>query len=72
MLGFILGILFAQFILPTLDSFCSLLLTWIESIKGKISITITECNRKVIEINDSPISKNKIGFSLPDEEEDGV
>lgn len=65
MFKFILGILFAYFALPLLDSFGSLLTTWIESLKGNSSIKIAEFNRKVTELSDdSP--KTAIGFAIPD------
>lgn len=65
MIQFISGILFAQFALPILDSFGSLILTWIESLKGNSSIKIAEYNKKVLSLDDeSP--KSVIGFRLPD------
>ena len=63
MLEFIFGILFAQFILPLLDSLGSLLFAWIESLKGNSSIKIAESNKKVEELSKENTSNAVIGFT---------
>ena len=65
MIEFILGILFATYALPLLDSIVSLISTWLESLKGKSTLTIAKYNKKVVELeDDSP--KQAIGFAIPD------
>ena len=50
-LFFMLGFLFAQYIIPLLDSLCSIVLTKIEVIKGKYAIQTTEINKQIREIS---------------------
>lgn len=65
-LFFIFGILFSQYIMPLMDGFGALILTWIESRKVKHSEIINDSNirmQKAVEQNDEP--KYHIGFAPP-------
>ena len=64
LLFFILGALFISFINPILDELCNLILTIIETEKGKFAIKIAEYNKKVIELKgeEEKETANVIGF----------
>lgn len=47
LLYFILGILFIEVAIPVIESFVSLILTWIEVAKGKASLTITKISADI-------------------------
>jgi hypothetical protein len=59
LLFFIFGILFYEFCLPLLESFCSLILTWFETLKTLLNERIAESKRKI----SKPPEKNPIGFN---------
>ena len=63
-LFFILGILFIQFIIPLLDSLCSILYMKIEVIKGKYALQTTEINKQIKDIvgDDEEVPQSLIGF----------
>lgn len=72
---FIFGILFIEIIFPTLESLSSLLLTKIESKKGKYNEIINQSNINMRKANEETEveedSKNKhFGFYTPDKDED--
>ena len=70
MIYFILGFLFAQSILPILDTLTSLIMTWIEYIKSNLSVKITKNNYKIANFQNEEIEdKHILGFQLPKEEE---
>ena len=81
LLYFILGIVFVQYFIPLVDSFSSLLFTWIESKKVGLSEMINNANikmRRASTEEDCP-TMNQIGFCIPDDEseeeddeEDGI
>jgi hypothetical protein len=76
LLYFILGFMFAVYLIPLLDGISGWFLTWIEAKKAKQSEIINQTNIKMRQAaasadTDSP--KRLIGFSVPDddyEEED--
>ena len=76
LLYFILGFVFAVYLIPLLDGLSAWFLTWIEAKKAKQSEIINQTNIKMRQAaasadTDSP--KRLIGFSVPDddyEEED--
>ena len=70
---FILGVIFVLLISPIIESFCSLILTGIELIKGDWTLKITKINSQIRKIdleypNEPP--QNKIGFEIPNGEEE--
>ena len=76
LLYFILGFMFAVYLIPLFDGISGWFLTWIEAKKAKQSEIINQTNIKMRQAaasadTDSP--KRLIGFSVPDddyEEED--
>lgn len=68
LLYFILGVIFAVFISPILDAFCSIILSWAESIKAKYGEIVNEANIRMSQAGTSDEPKQAIGFQLPDEE----
>lgn len=68
-----LGALFSHFILPILDEGLSLILTRMEIVKGKMSVTLTKINGKIqnAAYSDETSSADPIGFKYepPTEEE---
>lgn len=70
---FMLGALFSHFILPILDEGLSLILTRMEIVKGKMSVTLTKINGKIqnAAYPDETSSVDPIGFKYepPTEEE---
>lgn len=70
---FILGVIFVLLISPIIESFCSLILTGMELVKGNWTLKITKINSQIRKIdleypNEPP--QNKIGFEIPIEEEE--
>lgn len=67
---FILGIIFIEVFLPILESIIGLIATYIEVLKGKMSIRIAEINIQLEQIKDTTTINNKkaysIGFKIPD------
>ena len=47
LLYFILGSLFTELVLPCLTSLAEVLMTLLETVKAKFSLTITEYNKKI-------------------------
>ena len=76
LLYFILGMLFVEVAIPVIESFVSLILTWIEVAKGKASLTITKLSADIQKIqkenaqSDDTVAHRVIGFTLPDSTED--
>lgn len=68
LLYFILGVIFAVFISPILDAFCSIILSWAESVKAKYGEIVNEANIRMSQAGTSDEPKQAIGFQLPDEE----
>lgn len=68
-LFFIFGILFSQYIMPLMDGFGALILTWIESKKTKHSEIINNSNirmkKAAIAEEDDDKPKYRIGFAPP-------
>ena len=76
LLYFILGILFIEVAIPVVESFVSLILSWIEVAKGKASLKITKLSADIQKIqkenarSDDTTVHRVIGFTLPDSAED--
>jgi hypothetical protein len=68
---FVLGMLFTSFVFPLCDGILSLLLTFIEMLKGYLSVKITKMNCQIQKATEPEADvKRKIGFVLPENEED--
>lgn len=65
MLEFILGILFASYIMPLLDSLVSILMTWAEVKKGKMSVQVAKYNEELTHIGEEIPDPYPIGFQAP-------
>lgn len=65
---FILGLISGLFIQPILESFTSLILSFIEMIKAFVAIPIAKSNKKIQDISDDNPIKSPIGFALEEEE----
>lgn len=66
---FIMGLVFGVSILPLLDSFTSLILSFFEMIKSYFACVIARNNQKVQELSiDAP--QHAIGFAIGEEVED--
>lgn len=65
MLEFILGILFASYIMPLLDSLISILMTWAEVKKGKMSVQVAKYNEELTHIGEEIPDPCPIGFQAP-------
>ena len=65
---FILGLISGLFIQPILESFTSLILSFIEMIKAFIAIPIAKSNKKIQDISYEKPIKTPIGFALEEEE----
>ena len=63
---FILGVVFCISLQPILDSLTSLVISFIEMLKGYIALNITRNNQKMQQEE----KHNTIGFSLVEEVED--
>lgn len=76
LLYFILGILFIEVAIPIIESFVSLILSWIEVAKGKASLIIAKLSADIQKIQkenallDDTTVHRVIGFTLPDSAED--
>lgn len=68
-LFFIFGLLFSQYIIPLLDSFGALILTWIEAKKIKSSEIIHNSNIRMAKAEDENELKKTIGFIPPAKKE---
>lgn len=69
---FILGIIIYNFIFPIFEQFSSLILTWIEYFKAKVSVKIASLNSEINKIAEGeiPTASFPIGFHMPSEEEE--
>ena len=68
---FIAGMIFATAIAPILDSAATVIMTGLETIKGKWTVKITEYNCQIQKIGESESNKTRaIGFATPVEEDD--
>ena len=73
LLYFILGFVFAVYLIPLLDGISAWFLTWVEAKKAKQSEIINQTNIKMRQAaasaeEDPP--RRAIGFCVPDEEEE--
>ena len=62
--------IFATAIAPILDSAATVIMTGLETIKGKWTVKITEYNCQIQKIGEEPTSSRAIGFTAPVEEDD--
>ena len=71
--SFMLGILFISFIYPILESITGVILTFLEMIKGKITVIITQINceiKSMAEEKEDVPTKHPIGFAVSFENEE--
>lgn len=76
LLYFLIGIAFAQWLLPIGDAIANLIISFLEMLKGKTSVQITKMNVDIQKITDSAkegeVVHRQIGFCIdPEEEEEG-
>lgn len=68
---FILGMFFIEFIYPICESICTIILSYLERIKGKLTVDITKTNLKLQKMAEPPDSSTHvIGFSIDTDEEE--
>ncbi len=70
---FLLGIIFIQWCIPLGDSLVELIVSAIETLKGKLGVKISKYNaeiQKIADDLDKPIAHNLIGFQVDSSEED--
>lgn len=58
--------LFASFLWPIIDALATVCLAWLEMLKGKISLKITQMNKEIQDtlVPEEP-PKRQIGFCVP-------
>ena len=70
-LTFIFGIIFIAFLYPIGDSLVSLLTTFLELVKGKLTLKIAEYNSQIEKLaTDAKTSVHAVGFAIPNIEEE--
>lgn len=70
-LTFIFGIIFIAFLYPIGDSLVSLLTTFLELVKGKLTLKIAEYNSQIEKLaTDTKTSIHAVGFAIPNIEEE--
>ena len=69
---FLLGMLTVGYIFPILDKMLEIILTYLEMVKGKITVKITElkCQIEKLQDEEEETPKNIIGFVVPEEKDD--
>ena len=68
---FIAGMIFATAIAPILDSAAAVIMTGLETIKGKWTVKITEYNYQIQKIGESESNQtHAIGFAAPVEKDE--
>ena len=69
---FLLGMLTVGYIFPILDKMLEIILTYLEMVKGKITVKITELKCQIEKLQDEKeeTPKNIIGFVVPEEKDD--
>lgn len=68
---FIAGMIFATAIAPILDSAAAVIMTGLETIKGKWTVKITEYNYQIQKIGESESNQTHvIGFAAPVEKDE--
>lgn len=72
-LYFILGVLFIEVGIPIVEAIVTLILTWIEVVKGSASLKITKMSADITKIQEGleedKTPKSRIGFQVPVAEE---
>lgn len=60
---FILGVLFIEIFIPTIEALAIVIVTFLEMLKGKINLIISKYNVKIQKLaDDLEPTKNPIGF----------
>ena len=69
---FLFGMLTVGYIFPILDKMLEIILTYLEMVKGKITVKITElkCQIEKLQDEEEGTPKNIIGFVAPEEKDD--
>lgn len=68
---FILGIIFIAFIYPIGDSLSSLIITFLEMVKGKLAVKLAEYNTQIEKLqNQEQQNTQAIGFTIPENKEE--
>ena len=69
---FLSGMLTVGYIFPVLDKMLEIILTYLEMVKGKITVKITElkCQIEKLQDEEGETPKNIIGFVAPEEKDD--
>jgi hypothetical protein len=77
LIGFLIGVFFTIFLYPVLSGLGEIVLTWVEVIKAKMSLKITNYSKEIQQIQESSIPSQSfaIGFTsdegaYEDEDED--
>lgn len=67
---FILGILFIEVLIPTIEALAIVIVTFLEMLKGKLNMTISNYNIQIQKLADElePQSSNAIGFVVSNNE----
>lgn len=67
---FILGILFIEVLIPTIEALAIVIVTFLEMLKGKLNMTISNYNIQIQKLADElePQSSNAIGFVVNNNE----
>lgn len=73
-LYFIAGIIFIQWIVPIGDALANLIISYLEMLKGKASLGITQYNAQIQKLaeeiaNPPEIAHHVIGFQVPSSED---
>ena len=70
-LTFIFGIIFIAFLYPIGDGLVNLLTTFLELVKGKLTLKIAEYNSQIEKLaTDAKTSVHAVGFAIPNIEEE--
>lgn len=62
--------IFATAIAPIVESAATVIITGLETIKGKWSVKIAEYNYQIQKMGNEPTESRVIGFALPTEEDE--
>ena len=66
LLYFLAGMLFASFLWPIIDALATVILTWLEVLKGKLSVKLALMQKDVQDkLTPEEPPKRQIGFCVP-------
>jgi len=68
--NFILGLIFVLVVIPTLDGFTTLIVSFMEMIKSWFAVIIAKNNQKIQNLSAPDIPQRAIGFTIGEEVED--